>query len=159
MIRRPPRSTRVRSSAASDVYKRQESGTGTRTVVGVVSVTRERLSLTGRRSPGIGEGSGHAGGPLGVGELGAYELLGLCDLGVGEAAVDDRVPPAERRQERRHDLGPRQMGLRPYGIDPFVRALGALVAEILAADPQRLEQLVGVDVGGHRHVAVSYTHL
>src|SRR5665811_1540688 len=26
MIRRPPRSTRVRSSAASDVYKRQESG-------------------------------------------------------------------------------------------------------------------------------------
>src|SRR5665811_2435818 len=28
MIRRPPRSTRVRSSAASDVYKRQELGLG-----------------------------------------------------------------------------------------------------------------------------------
>ena len=26
MIRRPPRSTRVRSSAASDVYKRQDKG-------------------------------------------------------------------------------------------------------------------------------------
>src|SRR5665811_2613505 len=30
MIRRPPRSTRVRSSAASDVYKRQEAGLGGR---------------------------------------------------------------------------------------------------------------------------------
>src|SRR5665811_390971 len=29
MIRRPPRSTRVRSSAASDVYKRQNQGWGT----------------------------------------------------------------------------------------------------------------------------------
>src|SRR5450756_2255635 len=142
----------IRAATSLRLRPVTESGTGTRTVVEVVSVTRERLSLAGRRSPGIGEGSGHAGGPLGVGELGAYELLGLCDLGVGEPAVDDRVPPAVRRQERRHHLGPRQMGLGTYRVDPLVRALRALVAELLPADPQHLEHLVSVDVVGHRHV-------
>src|SRR5665811_522766 len=39
MIRRPPRSTRVRSSAASDVYKRQGiGGTGIVTIGGIVSM-------------------------------------------------------------------------------------------------------------------------
>src|SRR5665811_911599 len=35
MIRRPPRSTRVRSSAASDVYKRQEADRKSETARGV----------------------------------------------------------------------------------------------------------------------------
>ena len=39
MIRRPPRSTRVRSSAASDVYKRQVSLLGRRVVYGLEWVT------------------------------------------------------------------------------------------------------------------------
>src|SRR5665811_541451 len=38
MIRRPPRSTRVRSSAASDVYKRQAPTTPRTTTLGLVIV-------------------------------------------------------------------------------------------------------------------------
>src|SRR5665811_630687 len=38
MIRRPPRSTRVRSSAASDVYKRQRYETGLRVDLDIVHI-------------------------------------------------------------------------------------------------------------------------
>src|SRR5665811_567778 len=44
MIRRPPRSTRVRSSAASDVYKRQVlSGANAKLVVGIGEVVLDGL--------------------------------------------------------------------------------------------------------------------
>src|SRR5665811_1006418 len=47
MIRRPPRSTRVRSSAASDVYKRQGMGRTSRSLLGdaVGDETRHGLTL------------------------------------------------------------------------------------------------------------------
>ncbi|WP_460379547.1 hypothetical protein, partial [Staphylococcus aureus] len=38
MIRRPPRSTRVRSSAASDVYKRQANSNNNNKIVCVLSL-------------------------------------------------------------------------------------------------------------------------
>src|SRR5450756_1508245 len=44
MIRRPPRSTQSRSSAASDVYKRQQAG-------GRPAGERTRQVQTGRRDP------------------------------------------------------------------------------------------------------------
>src|SRR5665254_23501 len=45
MIRRPPRSTRVRSSAASDVYKRQILGYGNEEVVSTDFVHDQRSSI------------------------------------------------------------------------------------------------------------------
>src|SRR5665811_738243 len=94
MIRRPPRSTRVRSSAASDVYKRQ-------------TVLREevRLTVAGRTDAGV-----HALGQVAsfvpeaeVGEVLARRLNGVgpADLAVTAAsAVADGF-------DARHDAGSR----------------------------------------------------
>ena len=61
MIRRPPRSTQSRSSAASDVYKRQHDGTGRRKVAGVRDVLEAVRSLGyGARVSGGGEGGATA---------------------------------------------------------------------------------------------------
>src|SRR5665811_2363141 len=53
MIRRPPRSTRVRSSAASDVYKRQVQGDGSR-ATSMLVVVLLGLSLALRRVRPLG---------------------------------------------------------------------------------------------------------
>ena len=45
MIRRPPRSTLDRSSAASDVYKRQGLGTSSTLVVAIIGAFAEMLRL------------------------------------------------------------------------------------------------------------------
>src|SRR5665254_22068 len=52
MIRRPPRSTRVRSSAASDVYKRQD---GNKTLVqrGKIQIPAPRDGFRRRRPPAV----------------------------------------------------------------------------------------------------------
>src|SRR5665811_963712 len=52
MIRRPPRSTRVRSSAASDVYKRQDTE--------VLVALLDLLDRARRRDPGLGGDATHA---------------------------------------------------------------------------------------------------
>src|SRR5665811_2573759 len=56
MIRRPPRSTRVRSSAASDVYKRQTHPFTRRSRhVSLGSIMRKNILITGASS-GLGAG-------------------------------------------------------------------------------------------------------
>src|SRR5665811_1865869 len=92
MIRRPPRSTRVRSSAASDVYKRQVQPDGEDTVTGVdVAASSQRLAdegvclvvgagVAGVDPDGPGEDGGgvERGNPDRVGDqlgLGVQDLL------------------------------------------------------------------------------------
>src|SRR5450756_3248663 len=62
MIRRPPRSTQSRSSAASDVYKRQPNGLhGTKIELPYPSVgATEQLLLTAVRADGLTELKGAA---------------------------------------------------------------------------------------------------
>src|SRR5665811_2133683 len=55
MIRRPPRSTRVRSSAASDVYKRQLMGIFWVTFLGLVLWALSRLFAGPQRDDGVHE--------------------------------------------------------------------------------------------------------
>ena len=52
MIRRPPRSTLDRSSAASDVYKRQLRGVFARVTIDDVALLNQSLGLTGNKSIG-----------------------------------------------------------------------------------------------------------
>src|SRR5665811_1394448 len=69
MIRRPPRSTRVRSSAASDVYKRQVEACDDR--------AEGRLACAVLSEQGVHLPSGEAEVDVGVGE---YSVEGLVDV-------------------------------------------------------------------------------
>src|SRR5450756_949658 len=107
MIRRPPRSTQSRSSAASDVYKRQgRSGGGQR--------ARSRRRGQRRRSPSIAAGRGRGAypfrkttapvtqglsrGPAPGGKSGAFR-------GGAEAETPDRPNEPDRRNERAENRG------------------------------------------------------
>ena len=88
MIRRPPRSTLDRSSAASDVYKRQKEH-GTKPVVGFIA---------GQTAP-KGRKMGHAGAIVGgeddtaaakmriMGECGIHVVVSPADIGRTMAEV------------------------------------------------------------------------
>src|SRR5665811_6593 len=87
MIRRPPRSTRVRSSAASDVYKRQVEAAG-----------RPRPTAPGQQGDEPAYRSSTTGRPRS--RSGATPLL----LARGGPAIEEaRIP-------RRHGAGPRTHG-------------------------------------------------
>src|SRR5665811_2503227 len=73
MIRRPPRSTRVRSSAASDVYKRQD--------LNLRHLRPKRSALpscaTARYSPRCTGPDDHVGGPWSVGRISIRRTAGI----------------------------------------------------------------------------------
>src|SRR5450756_3199012 len=84
MIRRPPRSTQSRSSAASDVYKRQSG-----------------IQIVGAGS-GIDRAGQRADGILAVRALEEGDLLLLDEAEVGAALVNDdgiHRPVAQRRAD------------------------------------------------------------
>src|SRR6185312_7388128 len=90
--------------------------------------------------------SGNAVQPFLRAELLLYELPGLRELVCGHVIGCRTVEAGEGRLHPLDDLGPAQPGLAAQGIDALVGALGALVAHLLAADPQHLDHLVAVHV-------------
>src|SRR5428012_16509 len=102
MIRRPPRSTQSRSSAASDVYKRQcvpwpekrglEPG-------GATEVDTDRLSYLFRVSPGAQGVARHDGasGPF-PGQQGEIDPF-ACDRIDQAGGISDEVPAGPGRRQ------------------------------------------------------------
>ena len=79
MIRRPPRSTQSRSSAASDVYKRQGDGVGSGSgevahLLGTGSGFAPRPRTAGLAIGGI------VGSPVQSGVLAAFDLAGIIKI-------------------------------------------------------------------------------
>src|SRR5665811_2475517 len=107
MIRRPPRSTRVRSSAASDVYKRQVADRREAQLGGddqpvedlphlVAGRTRRRLRLVQPALKQIGDHRGLVGRPL-LGQ--EHPVDGLLQLGT-PLQIYDTVMAKYSRQPR-----------------------------------------------------------
>src|SRR5680860_1870056 len=87
MIRRPPRSTQSRSSAASDVYKRQLQDVLEEGVVGAALRWRaEEVAAPGVALPGLAV-------PLldGVGRIGEHHVEGAQTVALDEGGVAQRV--------------------------------------------------------------------
>ncbi|OAR22930.1 hypothetical protein A8W25_25595 [Streptomyces sp. ERV7] len=105
-----------------------------------------------RTSASPAERSGHPRRPLLVRELRLRQFAGAGHLLVGDLTLGQPVPPPERGDHPLDDRLAGQAGLAAQGIDTLLRALGALVRELLAADAEHLQHLVRVDVVRHRHV-------
>src|SRR5699024_3775165 len=86
--------------------------------------------------------SRHPGRPLLRAELRLHQLTGPGELGLGVRRVDRVVAGAEVLEEAVDDLLTGEAGLRAHRVHPLVRAAGALVGELLLADPQHLAHLV-----------------
>src|SRR5450756_1656156 len=104
MIRRPPRSTQSRSSAASDVYKRQGIGGMVQHVAALTDLARVgedavQRAFRGEVRPLVEQGRHHRAG-TGVDEaLGVEELEDRRPLGLGEGP--DRARSRRRGTEAR----------------------------------------------------------
>src|SRR5450756_728129 len=149
MIRRPPRSTQSRSSAASDVYKRQLDpgmafGTGlhptTRLCLAALeTLAEEGLLARGRARNGaarvidVGCGSGILA--IAAGKLGAGEMLGVDTdpIAVESTTANARLNGQSRRLRVRQ-------GSAPSGEGPFDIVLANLIASLLVSvsEPTRL---------------------
>src|SRR5450756_3245816 len=120
MIRRPPRSTQSRSSAASDVYKRQERLAG---IPGALSAALQLAARTGARLAWI---------PRRVGERAALEAGAAPNLLAGGRPLADPRARAEVAAV--------------WSFDALPRAAGRDLAAILTAAAKGT--LGGLVVGG-----------
>src|SRR5665811_1928407 len=108
MIRPPPRSTRVRSSAASDVYKRQ-----TCTLAGACGAAQYGLrgaTTAPRRTPGTSPG----------------RVITAADRRQQEVTTRPRGPPGLARRNQAHAGQGRRRPTLSLEADGWVRWLGAV---------------------------------